>query len=138
MRAAVEFWTPGDTLDERARRDRVPYDAWVRAGHLHAPPGRAVDYGFVAHRIGELAAMFDLVGIAFDPYRIKYLEKDLDDASVEVKLVPHGQGVGRSSQSGLWMPHSVDTLEAHILEGTMQIRESPVLNWNAASAYSVA
>lgn len=134
MRAAVEFWTPGDTLDERARRDRVPYDAWVRAGHLHAPPGRAVDYGFVAHRIGELAAMFDLVGIAFDPYRIKYLEKDLDDASVEVKLVPHGQGVGRSSQSGLWMPHSVDTLEAHILEGTMQIRESPVLNWNAASA----
>ena len=134
LRAMVEFWTPGDTLVERARRDRVPYDAWVRDEYLTAPPGRAVDYGFVANRLGEIDAMYELRGLAFDPYRIKYLEKELHDAGIEIDLVPHGQGVGRSSESGLWMPHSVDTLEAHILEAAMRILKNPVLNWNAASA----
>ena len=26
----VEFWTPKDTLLDRAKTDRVPYDAWER------------------------------------------------------------------------------------------------------------
>jgi phage terminase large subunit-like protein len=133
-RAFVEFWTPGDTLHERARTDRVPYDAWVRDGHLHAPPGRAVDYSFVARRLGELAALYELRGVAFDPYRIKYFEQDLAAEGVEVELKPHGQGYGRSSESGLWMPWSVDTLEQHILEATIGVKTNPALNWNAASA----
>ncbi|MDI9734421.1 terminase large subunit, partial [Acinetobacter baumannii] len=51
----VEFWTPKDSLMERAKTDHVPYDAWLRNGFIHAPPGKAVNYGFVAVRIGELA-----------------------------------------------------------------------------------
>ena len=90
--AFVEFWTPGDTLIERAREDRVPYDAWVKAGHMRATPGRSVDYSFVSERIGEQQQDFELDGIAFDPYRIKYFERDLEAASIEVKLVPHAQG----------------------------------------------
>ncbi|EPN4471559.1 phage terminase small subunit P27 family, partial [Yersinia enterocolitica] len=52
----VEFWTPKDSLLERAKTDRVPYDKWLKTGFIHAPPGKAVNYGFVAHRIGELTA----------------------------------------------------------------------------------
>ncbi|MCL0296200.1 phage terminase small subunit P27 family, partial [Escherichia coli] len=44
----VEFWTPKDTLLDRAKTDRVPYDAWERGGHIHTTPGKAVKYGFVA------------------------------------------------------------------------------------------
>jgi hypothetical protein len=53
-RAAVEFWTPEEGLQDRAKRDRVPYDVWVKhgpsRGHARAlgelslggdPPGRA-------------------------------------------------------------------------------------------------
>lgn len=47
----TEFWTPKDTLYDRARVDRVPYDVWERDGHIHAPPGTAIDYGFVAKRM---------------------------------------------------------------------------------------
>lgn len=133
-KALVEFWTPKDTLFERARRDRVPYDAWQRDGFIHTPDGRAVKYDFVAHRIGELAALFEIQGIAFDPFRINYLIQDLQEAGVDVPLVQHGQGLGRSKESGLWMPHSIDVLERHILEETLDIIENPVLNWNAASA----
>lgn len=39
LQAAVEFWTPADTMTERAQKDRVPYQAWAEAGHLN-PPSR--------------------------------------------------------------------------------------------------
>lgn len=128
------FWTPGDTLHERARIDRVPYDVWRDQRFLIAPPGRVVDYGFIARTIGEIAARYELRQLCFDPYRIGYLEQDLTDQGVEVELVAHGQGYYRSSESGLWMPHSVDTLEKAVMTGTLRVARNPVLTWCSASA----
>jgi hypothetical protein len=34
-------------LLERVRRDRVPYDVWVRPGLISAPPGNVIDYGYI-------------------------------------------------------------------------------------------
>jgi len=65
----VEFWTPKDTLLDRERTDNVPYSSWLRNGFIHAPPGHAVDYSFVAERIAELSAQFEIKGIGFDQYR---------------------------------------------------------------------
>ncbi len=50
-------------------------------------------YGFVAERIADLSMLFDIKAIAFDQYRIKYLEPELENASVSVPLIPHGQGI---------------------------------------------
>lgn len=38
------FWTPSQGLEERARRDRAPYDVWHRQGVLRTTPGATVDY----------------------------------------------------------------------------------------------
>ena len=133
-RAFVEFWTPGDSLYDRARVDQVPYDAWLREGHIHAPPGMAVNYAFVAQRIGELTQMFQLNGIAFDPYRIKYMTPELDAEGVMVELVSHGQGYAKSQQSGLWMPRSIELLETLLTEQQIEIKANPCLRWNAAGA----
>lgn len=133
-RAFVEFWTPKDTLLDRARTDRVPYDAWERKGFIHAPPGQAVNYAAVAWRLGELSAMFNIKQVSFDPYRIKYFEPELIAAGVEVPLVPHGQGYAQSAQSGLWMPRSIELLEDQLTEGSIEVLLNPCLRWNAASA----
>ncbi|HDL7098263.1 TPA: terminase large subunit [Yersinia enterocolitica] len=130
----VEFWTPKDSLLERAKTDRVPYDKWLKAGFIHAPPGKAVNYGFVAHRIGELTAMFDIKCIACDQYRIKYLELELESNSVSVVLVPHGQGYYKAQESGLWMPRSIELFEAKLNNKELVIKRNPCLRWNAASA----
>lgn len=45
---------------------------------------KAVKYGFVAQRIADLTEKFDIKAIAFDQYRIKYLEPELEEASVSV------------------------------------------------------
>ena len=55
------FWLPEEGIEERARKDRVPYDLWAKQGHLNTTPGRSVEYAFVADYI---------VGL-FDKYEIR-------------------------------------------------------------------
>lgn len=138
VHAVVEFWTPGDTLTERARRDRVPYDVWAEQGFVTGTPGRAVDYAFVAQRLSEIQSETGLRRLGFDPYRIKYLEQDLAGIGVELELVPHGQGYRKASESDLWMPHSVEQLEELIGKGKLRVKRNPALTYCAASAVHVA
>lgn len=133
-KAFNEFWTPLDTLLERSKTDHVPYDVWVKQGHLFTTPGRVVDYDYVAQRLGELKAKFNIICVAFDPYRIKYLQKSLDNESVDIEMTSHGQGFYKSKDSGLWMPHSIELLEKDITEKNIIIKSNPCLRWNAASA----
>ncbi len=148
--ASVEFWTPKDTLLERARADRVHYDAWVDDGYMVATPGRNVDYGFVAQRLAELQIIFPTFHrLCFDPYRIKYLEKELDELGIEIDLVPHAQGYykaqdkkedekplkkGEKRRPNMWMPRSIELLEKAIPEKRLRVLRNPCLTWNSASA----
>lgn len=132
--AFTEFWTPQETLLDRSKSDHVPYDVWVKQGHLFATPGRVVDYDYVAKRLGELTAKFNIIRLAFDPYRIKYFQKSLDNESIDIEMTPHGQGFFKSQESGLWMPHSIELLEKDITENNITIKFNPCLRWNAASA----
>ncbi len=146
--AKVEFWTPKDTLIDRARRERVPYDVWVDQGYITATPGRAVDYGFVAQRLIDLQTETGLRRVAFDPYRIKYLEKELDELGAEIILIPHGQGYYKAHDkkkddeikedgkvdTALWMPRSVELLEGHVTNSRLRVLKSPPLTYCSASA----
>lgn len=141
--ACVEFWTPKDTVEERAKRDKVPYGLWVEQGHITATPGRAVDYAFVAQRLAELQTLVNLRRVAFDPYRIKYLEVELDRANVEIQLIEHPQGYYKVQPKkdakgkdlpALWMPRSVELLEQLIVSARLQVQKNPCLTWNSASA----
>ncbi len=133
-RAKVFFFTPKDALTERSKTDKVPYDVWVKDGHLIATPGRAVDYSFVAQKIKDLQEEFGLRRIAFDAYKIKYLEKELDAIDVEVELVPHGQGFYKSKESGLWMPHSIDLTDDLLSKHRLSVCKNPALTFASASA----
>lgn len=130
----VEFWTPKDTLLDRERTDNVPYSLWEKQGFIHAPPGHAVDYSFVAERIADLSALFDIKCIGFDQYRINYLEPVLVEANVYIPLVKHGQGYYKASESNLWMPRSIELFEKLITDKEIKIKINPCLRWNAASA----
>jgi phage terminase large subunit-like protein len=139
----VEFWTPKDTAEERSKRDKVPYPTWIDQGHLTATPGRSVDYAFVAERLAQLQTMVNLRRVCFDPYRIKYLERELDHAGVEIELIEHPQGYYKAQAKkdakgnelpALWMPRSIELLEKAIVEGRFQVQKNPVLTWNSASA----
>jgi phage terminase large subunit-like protein len=147
----VWYWTPGDTIEERSRRDNVNYVAWARQGFIHAPPGRSIDYAYPAQFVAEqLMGRFNIMGLAFDRWHITYFMKALEEAFVtchiydgktgdyigsELCLRGHGQGwVGGGSDTVLWMPRSIDLLEDAVLKTNLQIQSNPILNWNSASA----
>jgi phage terminase large subunit-like protein len=58
-------WCPSDAIQERSKRDRVPYDVWHRKGYIEATPGTVVDYGYILKRIDELAKTIDSEGDSF-------------------------------------------------------------------------
>ena len=92
----------------------------------------------MAERIAQLALRFDIKAIAFDQYRIKYLEPELEEADVSVPMIPHGQGYYKAQDSGLWMPHSIELFEEMLDDGTITIKTNPCLRWNASSAVTEA
>lgn len=121
------FFTPLNGLDERARRDRTPYDVWVKQGHLEATPGSTVDYDLVAGKMLELADEFQVAKVAFDRYRMKELEACLSRMERELPLEPFGQGF-------VSMAPALDALEAELLNGRIRHGGQPVLRMCAVNA----
>ena len=73
------FWVPEDRMAERVARDRVPYDAWVRAGFIEATPGNITDHRTIQRRICELRDEFEIVEIAFDRWGSVQISTGLQD-----------------------------------------------------------
>lgn len=113
-------WTPEQGLEERARRDRAPYDVWVKQGHLLTTPGATVDYKFVASTIAELTADVNLRTIAFDRWRIDVFKKDCEELGISLPLQPFGQGFKDMSPA-------LDSLEAELLNTRIHHNANPVL-----------
>ena len=121
------FWTPSQGLEERARRDRAPYDVWHRQGVLRTTPGATVDYEHVAADMLEIFAEMDVQAIAYDRWRIDLMRKELDKLGADLPLVEWGQGYKD-------MAPALDALEAELLNGRIAHGGNPLLTWCAANA----
>lgn len=120
-------WTPGDTLDERAQRDRAPYDAWVRQGFLTPTPGPAIEYDWIAQQLADDAARMNIVRIAYDPWRIEILKQSLARVGAAVPLEPLGQGFKSMSPA-------VEAFERLALPGLIRHGGHPLIRWCFANA----
>ncbi|MGG7565988.1 terminase large subunit [Rhodovulum sp. DZ06] len=125
------FWCPAEALAEREERDRVPYLTWASQGLIEPTPGAATDYTYVVHRLGELAATYDIEAVAYDRWRIEELKRILADEGVEVPLVQFGQGFKD-------MAPAIDSLERAIADGKLRHGAHPILKWNATNAVVVS
>lgn len=138
------FWTPKDTLADRAKSDRAPYDIWVRDGHMEAVPGPRVSYRWVADALSGLCAEYEPIKIGCDQYGLEQLADQLADINVVLPCIVHPQGFNRRKVNEdeerpdgtedvyLWMPDSINKLEAALLEERIQVDENPVMTMCAA------
>jgi phage terminase large subunit-like protein len=142
--AWIEAWTPKDTLVERSLRDQAPYEVWVKGGWLNAIEGRIIRLDFVAARLAEANAEYQIALFAYDRYAYRKLEDELNNQGLTLPQIEHPQGgvrrgkppeewveaaklAGEEAPQGLWMPGSVLALETLILERRIRLRRSPVL-----------
>lgn len=142
-RVQAWFWKPGALIGEHENRDHKPYAEWARRGWIETSPGRAIDYGFVAARIGEIAAEFRVLGLVYDRWRIEQLLREFSTLGVDayldekdmvssnaIRLIPWGQGFKD-------MGPAIDALEISVLERRFQHDGNPVLTDNFANATTV-
>jgi phage terminase large subunit-like protein len=123
----THFWTPENGLSDRSKRDRQPYDVWVRQDYMHTTPGSTVDYEFVAQDIGNILSGLNVKSVAYDRWRITILKKEFDSLGIELPLVEWGQGFKDMSPA-------IDTLESELLNGRIAHGNHPVLTMCAANA----
>lgn len=125
--AVFRCFTPADTLLERSRRDRVPYEEWVSAGWLTACPGATISLEAIADAIADCLGEYDVQALGFDRWRIEFLQQILDYKGITVPMVPWGQGFKDASPA-------LDEIETWLLEGRIRFGLNPVFRYAMASA----
>lgn len=131
--AWIEAWTPGDTIQARELRDKLPYSVWRDQGHIHAPPGQSISYRHVAQTLAEYDQRFSIQLVAYDRYAFKKFEEDVSEIGLSIEFAEHPQGGLKKGKplsegtEGLWMPGSLRILEEALLEGRIRLKRNPVL-----------
>jgi phage terminase large subunit-like protein len=118
-------WTPKETIAEREKRDKVPYQQWVDEGFLRLTPGSNISYKFLAAEIAEICRKYRVKKIAFDRWRIDVLKEHLEEAGahhVIRALEPYGQGYKDMSPA-------CDEVEHLVLAKNIAHGAHPVLRW---------
>lgn len=121
------FWKPAATVADHAKRDRQPYGRWVEQGFIETTPGVAVDYEFVATRIGQITNGMNIGAIGFDRYRFKTLEAQMGKLGIALPFEPFGQG-------HVSMAPAMDTTEIAFLNEQVAHGGNPVMTICAANA----
>jgi len=144
------FWKPEGLISDHEHRDRVPYSLWAKQGIITTTPGKTVNHGFVAKILGEISEKYNILGLAYDRWRINDFLVALDSLGIEawidksqredtedflesrdgIRLVPFGQGFRD-------MGPALENLEMSILEGNLQHDGNPCLTWNISNAIAV-
>lgn len=116
------FWIPEENMVERARKDRVPYDAWVRDGLMTATEGNVIDYGYIIRDIEALGERFHIAEIAFDRWGAFQVSQALEGAGFT--MVGFGQGFKSMS------PPTKELMRL-VLDKKLRHGGNPVLRWMA-------
>ena len=72
---------PEDTLEDKMKTDKVPYDLWVKEGYITAIPGAKIKGEYIVEYIlKELKKhKFKLDSIAYDPWHCDDIVKELEE-----------------------------------------------------------
>ncbi|MFH1762491.1 MAG: terminase TerL endonuclease subunit [bacterium] len=114
------FWVPEDNVEERVRKDKVPYDVWIKQGLLFTTPGNMIDYEFIRKFINDLQDKVYIEEIAYDRWGMYELAPKLENDGF--KIVPFGQGMQSMSHG---------TKELLSLSKSLKISHggNPILRW---------
>lgn len=120
------FWAPEEEARERDRRDRVPYLTWARQNILELTPGNVIDYAYIRRRVNELAKLYKIGEIAFDPWNATQIATQLGEED-GFKMVEFRQGYASMNEPS-------KHLEALVINGKLRHGGHPILRWMASNA----
>ncbi len=123
-RVLARFFVPEDNIERRARKDRVPYTAWVKSGWLTATPGNVIDQEAIKQQILRDAAQFELGEVGYDVWNA---------AKIAVELLEEGVNAVPISQNFAHLTAPSKELEGLVLSARLGHGGNPVLRWMAGN-----
>jgi phage terminase large subunit-like protein len=91
----ARFFKPKALIGLHERRDKLPYERWVREGALHATPGNVMDYDFIKAQAYRDAEIFRVQQIGIDRWNATQTATDMRGQGLDVVLF--GQGFASMS-----------------------------------------
>ena len=122
------FWIPEECITERSRRDRVPYDVFLREELVTGTPGNVIDYSWIIKQISDDAEKFELQEIAFDRWGATKVIQDIEEMNLQV--VQFGQGFASMSPP-------MKELEKLVISNKLAHGGNKVLAWMADNVVAV-
>ncbi len=120
------FWIPEANAVERINRDKVPYDAWIRDGHLRTTEGNTTDYTILHRDIVEICQKYGVRQLGVDiRFNAQMLANTLQGEGVDVRGF---------AQGGRTMTGPARALENLVQGGKVRHANHPVLSWCADNA----
>lgn len=136
----IEYFMPIEISAEREKQDRKPYPLWIKEGRIHGVPGKVIKVEYIARRLAQVMATYDVRWCAYDRYRHKELDRDVDALNVIVPWIEHPQGFrrggklkgiigedGKEVDNPLWMPGSCTALEQRMLDSSITTHPSKIV-----------
>lgn len=128
-----EFWVlshsfiPEDTLSEKMRTDRVPYDLWAREGFITVTPGAVVDYDYIKRFIMDFEEDSGCVvrEICVDPWNATQFMLDMEREGYTV--VEIGQTIRN-------LASATKDFRDRVFAGKIFHMDDPVLNFAIGNA----
>lgn len=113
----VQNYLPEDAAEGERNSQ---YSGWVRDGHIIATPGNITDYAWIEDDLRQAASMYDLQGVAYDPWQSNYLA---------TRLMEEGMPMIEYRQTVQNMSEPMKELEALTISGRLKHAGDPVLSW---------
>lgn len=105
---------------ERGKKNAGIYAEWVREGHLTIAGERTIDYEHIERKIYELAEIYDLQSVSFDPWNCNQTLTRLESNGIPVEKVRQGF----ISLSAPTKALQVAVIQQKVIHG-----DDPILNW---------
>jgi len=116
------FYIPSADLEERVRRDRVPYDLWIEQGFVVATEGATIDYDYIQADLLKDMELYDVREFGCDPHNASQFITNLHKAGLEEKVFAFPQGWAHIS------PAAKD-FEKKTLDKMIEFAFNPVIDW---------
>ena len=128
-----EGFMPENQAARHMRSDRVPYEAWAKAGHCTLTPGDVTDNSYVENWFSENEREhgWKIQHIGYDGHNATDLaikmctDRNNEDFTVEIRQTCSGQNL------------AVKEFRTMLLQGRIVIEENPLFMWCLANANEI-
>lgn len=119
---AQMYWLPADSLQERVKRDKIPYDKWFERGLLRLCAGNSISYSDVTQWFVDMVKQYELfpAWVYYDSYSARYFVEEMQR---------QGFNMVRCIQGAKTLSLPMQMLGTDLQAHRVNYNNNPILKW---------